>query len=96
MYQYYLFHSIFTSDFDPKIIVTLLQLWINSEVCSDPKRCASGVEITENLRKNFAKEFQNIRNFGMLLVRALGQRALRKSRNVAAALGEVENAFGSE
>ena len=38
-----------------------------SDVCSDPKKCASGVELTQNLRKKFEKEMQNFRKFGMPL-----------------------------
>ena len=53
--------------FAAKNIVTSLQLLVKLEVCSDPKKCAPGVEITQNLRKNFAKELQNFRNFGMPL-----------------------------
>ena len=52
----------------------------------------------QNLRKNFAKELQNFWDFGMPLaekLRALGQRALRKSRNVAVALTAVGNLFRS-
>ena len=78
--------------FAAKNIVTSLQLLVKLEVCSDPKKCAPGVEITQNLRKNFAKELQNFRNFGMPLaekMRALGQRALHNSRNVAETLSEV-------
>ena len=44
--------------------VTSLQLSVKSMVCSDPKKCASDVEIMKKLRKNFAKELQNFRNFG--------------------------------
>ena len=45
-------------------LATSLQLSVKSGVCSDPKKCASGVEITRNPRKNFTKELQNFRNFG--------------------------------
>ena len=86
-------------EFATQNIVPSLQLLIKSSVCSDPKKCASGVEITLNLRKDFAKELQNSRNFGMPLaekLRAFGQRALRKSRNVAASLSEIESLFRSE
>ena len=53
--------------FAAKNIVTSLQLLVKLQVCSYPKKCAPGVEITHNLRKNFAKELQNFRNFGMPL-----------------------------
>ena len=52
-------------------LVTSLQLSVKSMICSDPNKCASDVEIMQNLRKkkkknakNFAKELQNFRNFG--------------------------------
>ena len=41
-----------------------LRLLDGSEVRFDAKKCASGVEITRNLRKNFAKELQIFQNFG--------------------------------
>ena len=51
-----------------KNLVTSLQLSVKSMICSDPNKCASDVEIMQNLRKNtaknFAKELQNFRNFG--------------------------------
>ena len=47
-----------------KHLVFSLQLSVKSEVCSDPKKCASGVEITRNPRKIFTKELQIFRNFG--------------------------------
>ena len=53
--------------FAAKNIVTLLQLVVELQVFLDPKKCVSGVETTQNLRKNFAKELQNFRNFGMPL-----------------------------
>ena len=74
--------------------VTSLQLLIKSSVCSDLEKCASGIEITLKLRKNLAKELQHSRKVGMQLaekLRALGQRALRESRNVAAALSEIRS-----
>ena len=46
------------------------------------------------LFQNPAKVLQNLRNFGALCaakLRGLGQRALRKSCDVAAAFGEVES-----
>ena len=45
-------------------ILTSLQLFVKPRVCSDPKRCASGVEIAEKLRKTSAKELQNFWNVG--------------------------------
>ena len=47
-----------------KALVCSLQISVKSEVCSDRKKCASGVEITRNPRKNFTKELQIFRNFG--------------------------------
>ena len=45
------------------ICLTSLQILFKSEACSDPKNCASGVEITQKLCKNLAKELQNFRKF---------------------------------
>ena len=75
------------------------KLPIESIVRSDPKTQARGIEMTQILFKNPAKALQNLRNFGALCaekMHGLGQRALRKSCDVAAALGEVERAVGSE
>ena len=68
---------------------------------SDLKMQARGIEMTQILFQNPAKVLQNLRNFGALSfrrkkLRGLGQRALRKSCNIAAALGEVKSADGSE
>ena len=45
-------------------LATSLQLSVKSGGCSDPKKCASGVEITRNPRKIFTKGLQIFRNFG--------------------------------
>ena len=44
--------------------MTSLKLSARSMVRSDPKKQARGVEITQILRENLAKELQNFRNFG--------------------------------
>ena len=75
------------------------KLLIKSIVRIDPKNQARGAEMTQILFQILAKIFQNFRNFGAPWaekMRALGQRALRKSCDVAEAFGEVEIAYGSE
>ena len=76
-----------------------LKLSDGSTVSADLKKQARGVKIAQMLWENPANELQNFRNFGAPCaekVRALGERALRKPLNVAAAIGEVGSAVASE
>ena len=62
---------------------------------SNPKKCALGVEITQNRRQNRAEELQNVWNFGAPRaqnLRAIGQR----THGVAAAVDRVGSALTSE
>ena len=80
-------------------LVTSLQLLVKSKVRSDPKKQASGVEITQTLRKNFTKELQNFRNFGAPRAQKsyfVGQHALRKPYDVTEAFDWVHRAFRFE
>ena len=72
---------------------------MESIVRSDPEKQARGVEMTQILFQNPAEVLQIFRNFGAPCaekVRALGERALRRSLDVAAAIGEVGSAVASK
>ena len=79
--------------------MTSLDLSTGSNVRSYPKKQACGVETTQIYFQNPAKVLQNFRNLGApcaTKLRALGQRALRKSHIVAEDLSEVGSACVSE
>ena len=77
-----------------------LKLSAGSMVYSDSKKQTRGVEITQILCENLAKELQNFRNFGAPCAGRIACTrpafAAKKYRNVAAALNEVEGLFRFE